>query len=236
MTALSDVAPADVSIRDLEKRWGISRNGLKARARALGVELIRVSSTLTTWPGAFVELGERLHDHLLSGQPMGTFPGLKPAAGDGSATPVTPTDATAIVRAPGSELAALVMALKEAPTAQASDPLLRARGLAEAADNALVLTTTDLAALLGQGVMSWRSGHEAYGYRFERHHQGRQVLWTVARAIAVGAPAGVRSLSGGHPTASGERRVGFAAEAFIDVPWRMADTTGTRLFLQNRIG
>jgi hypothetical protein len=64
MTALSDVAPADVSIRDLEKRWGISRNGLKARARALGVELIRVSSTLTTWPGTFVELGDRLHDHL----------------------------------------------------------------------------------------------------------------------------------------------------------------------------
>ena len=61
MTAPSDVAPADVSIRDLEKRWGISRNGLKARARVLGVELLRVTSTLTTWPGTFVELGERLH-------------------------------------------------------------------------------------------------------------------------------------------------------------------------------
>ncbi|WP_254962721.1 hypothetical protein [Cyanobium sp. Aljojuca 7A6] len=100
----------------------------------------------------------------------------------------------------------------------------------------MVLTTTDLAALLGQGVMSWRSGHEAYGYRFERHHQGRRVLWTVARAITPSSPAGVRSLSGVSPTSSCERRVGFAAEAFIDVPWRMADTTGTRLFLQNRIG
>lgn len=236
MTALSDVAPADLSIRDLEKRWGISRNGLKARARALGVDLIRVSSTLTTWPGAFIELGERLHDHLQSGQPMGTFPGLKPAAGDGSATAVTAADATAIVRSPGSELAVLVAAIREASSAPAADPLLRARGLAEAADNALVLTTTDLAALLGQGVMSWRSGHEAYGYRFERHHQGRQVLWTVARAITPSSPAGVRALSGVNPTSSSERRVGFAAEAFIDVPWRMADTMGSRLFLQNRIG
>ncbi|WP_143594063.1 hypothetical protein [Synechococcus sp. BO 8801] len=236
MTAPSDVAPADVSIRDLEQRWGISRNGLKARARALGVDLIRVSSTLTTWPGAFIELGERLHDHLQSGQPMGTFPGLKPGPVDGSATAATPADSMAIVKPPGSDLAALVGAIREAASGPGSDPLLRARGLAEAADNALVLTTTDLAALLGQGVTSWRSGHEAYGYRFERHHQGRQVLWTVARAIAVGAPAGVRSLTGGHPTASGERRVGFAAEAFIDVPWRMTDTTGTRLFLQNRIG
>ncbi|AFY27385.1 hypothetical protein [Cyanobium gracile] len=236
MTAPADVAPADVSIRDLEKRWGISRNGLKARARALGVELIRVSSTLTTWPGDFIELGERLQDHLQSGQPMGTFPGLKPASAAGSATAVTPADTTAIVKAPGSDLAALVAALREAASNPATDALRRARGLAEAADNALVLTTSDLAALLGQGVMSWRSGHEAYGYRFERHHQGRQVLWTVSRAIAVGAPSGVRSLTGGNPTTSGERRVGFAAEAVIDVPWRMADTTGTRLFLQNRIG
>jgi hypothetical protein len=236
MTAPSEVAPADVSIRDLEKRWGISRNGLKARARALGVELIRVTSTLTTWPGAYVELGERLHDHLQSGQPMGTFPGLKPGKGDGSPTGVTPADSTAIVKAPGTELAALVMAFKEAATAPAADPLLRARGLAEAADSALVLTTTDLATLLGQGVTAWRSGHEAYGYRFERHLQGRQVLWTVARAITPSPPAGVRSLSGVYPTPSSERRVGFAAEAFIDVPWQMADTTGTRLFLQNRIG
>ena len=236
MTAPSDVAPADVSIRDLEKRWGISRNGLKARARVLGVELLRVTSTLTTWPGTFVELGERLHEHLQSGRPMGTFPGLRPAAGDDSATAVTPADSTAIVKPPGSDLVALVAAIREAASTPAGDPLMRARGLAEAADSALVLTTTDLAALLGQGVTAWRSGHEAYGYRFERHHQGRQVLWTVTRAITPSSPAGVRSLSGVNPTPSGERRVGFAAEAFIDVPWRMADTTGTRLFLQNRIG
>jgi hypothetical protein len=236
MTALSDVAPADLSIRDLEKRWGISRNGLKARARALGVGLISVSSTLTTWPGAFFELGERLHDHLQSGQPNATFPGLKPAVGDGSATAVTPADAMAIVRSPDSELALLVTTIREASSAPAADPLLRARGLAEAADNALVLPTIDLAAHLGQGVMSWRSGHEAYGYRFERHHQGRQVLWTLARAITPSSPAGVRSLSGVHPTSSNERRIGFAAEAFIDEPWWMADTTGIGLFLQNRIG
>jgi hypothetical protein len=118
----------------------------------------------------------------------------------------------------------------------AADPLLRALGLAEAADSALVLTTTDLAALLGQGVASWRTGHEAYGYRFERHQQGRQVLWTVIRAITPSSPAGVRTLSGVNPTTRSERRIGFAAEALIDVPWRMADTTGTRLFLHNRIG
>ena len=143
----------------MERRWGISRNGLKARARALGVELIRVSPTLTTWPGAFIELGERLHEHLQSGQPMGTFPGLKPVTGDGSPTAVTPAEQTAIVKAHGSDLAALVADNREVASAPATDPLLRARGLSEAADNALVLTTTDLAALLGQGgdVMAQRA-------------------------------------------------------------------------------
>ena len=97
---------------------------------------------------------------------MGTFPGLKPATSDGSATAVTPADASAIVKAPGSDLAELVAVIREAVSAPASDPILRARGLAEAADSAMVLTTTDLAALLGQGVTAWRSGHEAYGYRF----------------------------------------------------------------------
>lgn len=110
------MAPADLSIRDLEKRWGNSRYGLKARARALGVELIRVSSTLTTWPGAFVELGERLHDHLQSGQPMGPFPGLTPGPVDGSAAAATPADSMAIVKAPGSDLAGLLGAIRETGT------------------------------------------------------------------------------------------------------------------------
>ncbi len=230
MTAASDVAPADVSIRDLEQRWGISRNGLKARARALGVDLIRVSSTLTTWPGAFVELGERLYDHLQSGQPMGTFPGLKPAGSDGCPTAVTPTDSMAIVKAPGGDLAVLVAAIREAASAPLRIPLLRARGLAEWSSPPPIWGPS--------WVRERRPGAadmKAYGHRFERHHQGRQVLWTVARAITPSPPAGMRSLSGVHPTTSSERCVGFAAEAFIDVPWRMADTTETRLFQQNRI-
>jgi len=76
----TEIEPTDVSIRELEARWGISRNGLKSRAARLGVELRRVSSTLTVWPGEYVELGERLHEHISSGQPMGTFWGVRSVA------------------------------------------------------------------------------------------------------------------------------------------------------------
>ncbi len=184
-----DVQPADVSIRELEARWGISRNGLKARARALGVELIRVSSTHTVWPGEFVELGDRLHEHLSSNQPMATFPGLKPAGTDGTETALTPqggSDGTELAVTGQEQLAALMAAMVGAMPQPAIDPLARARGLAEAADQGLVLTNDDLGAVLGQGVSSWRDGHQAYGYRFTRHKQGSQVLWTVERAISAG--------------------------------------------------
>lgn len=78
------------------------------------------------------------------------------------------------------EMAALVAAIQRATPA---DPLQRAKGLADAVERKLVLTNEDLSNLLGQSVSSWRDGREAYGYRFCRHNQGKQVLWTVKGAI-----------------------------------------------------
>lgn len=234
-----EVQPVDVSIRDLEARWGLSRNGLKARAARLGVELRRVSSTLTVWPGEFVELGDRLHEHLSSGQPLHTFPGLAPAV---SAPPVPSrqqepeASGAGLVPAPAGAVTApepttieprpvasqalispdlLPLLQQLAPPPPPVDPLQRARGLAEAADAGLVLANDDMAALLGHGVSSWRDGHEAYGYSFRRHQQGRQVLWTVARAIAspaVSAPP-VPSRQQPSAAASERRRPGFAVDA-----------------------
>lgn len=212
-----DVDPPDVSIRELETRWGISRNGLKARARALGVDLVRLSSTATVWPGPFVELGERLNEHLAAGQPMATFPGLKPVV---SAAPVP--SVTAAPAAPAlanqPELEQLAAAIRPA-----ADPLQRARGLAEAADAGLVLANDDLAALLGHGVMAWRDRHQAYGYVFHRHQQGRQVLWTVERTI--GRPAVTdgtgAALTAASAPAPASRRPGFVVDAKATVLSRL---------------
>ena len=103
------------------------------------------------------------------------------------------------------QLAALVQAMQPQV-----DPLQRARGLREAADDGLVLTSADLSALLGQGVSSWDDGTERFGYRFHRHQQGRQVLWTVERAITTGRPA-LSAAAGGKG-----KRVGFATPDVIE--------------------
>ena len=72
------------------------------------------------------------------------------------------------------DTAALVAAIASAmgqQQSQPSDPLKRAKGLAEAADHQLVLTTDELVALGVKGVDGFADGDEAFGYRFSKHRQ-----------------------------------------------------------------
>ena len=61
-----------------------SRNSVKARAAALGVELRRESSTRTVWPAEYVALGLRLAEHLIFVGTLGCFGPSVTAATDGS--------------------------------------------------------------------------------------------------------------------------------------------------------
>lgn len=63
----------DVSVAELERRWGISRNALKARAKTLGIELQRKGPTLTVWPKDRVADGDQLDAHCKSGGALATF-------------------------------------------------------------------------------------------------------------------------------------------------------------------
>ena len=204
MTA--EIQLPDVPLRDLEQKWGLSRNGLKARARALGVELKRISSTLTVWPGDFVDLGDQLDAHLGAGKPMGTFPALAPTDG------TTANTASSITKASGVNAEGLALAIAQAMAKTTLslpvppiDPLRRARGLAEAADAGLVLTTDELVSLGVKGVKDFANGDEAFGYCFTKHEQRNRVLWTIARTI--GKPA-----TAGNVTAmTGKASIGFGA-------------------------
>ena len=171
MTALEAI-PADLNIRDLEARWGISRNALKARAKALGVELIRVTSKQTAWPGAFIELGEQLHHHLQSGRPMAEFGGVAPVS-----------DGTAITGT--APVASDVVSLLARIAANSEDPLKRPDGLHRAAEANLPLNAADLKALGVRGVINSRGDIvDRYGYRFQRHQpggKGSERWWTVHR-------------------------------------------------------
>ena len=159
VTAL-EALPADENIRDLERRWGISRNALKARAKALVVELIRIASTQIIWPGAFIEVGDQLHHHLQSGRPMSEFGGVAPV-----------TDGTAITSTGpvGSEVVSLLARI----AANSEDPLKRPNGLHRAAEANLPLNAADLKALGVRGVINSREDMvDRYGYRFQRHQPG----------------------------------------------------------------
>ena len=227
MTA-DDITSPDVSIRDLEQRWGLSRNGLKARAKALGVDLIRVSSTLTTWPGAFIELGDRLHDHISSGQPMGTFPGLAPISD--RPVPARQQQSEAITASNETALIAVVEAITASTKAAlpAPDPLAVARRLAEAADLGVALTNNEMSQVLGRASIGPRQDgwSPRPGFTIHRQEHNGSPFWNVVRASS---PKPMPAAS--PATGDSERRVGFsttAAMAVVDVS--ASDCTGSSLF------
>lgn len=208
---------------ELGGRWGVTSNTVSRRLAFLGIKPIRQGNYRFLTPEQ-LELAEQLHQHILSGKPQEAFPRPDQPEG-GQVVRRVPQGGQVVPQVAAQDMAAMVAALR--PPA---DPLQRARGLAEAADAGLVLTSGDLVALLGQGVDRWADGTERYGYRFRRHQQGRQVLWSIERSI-VTTPANVRALPAATSRAT-SRQVGFAdvVEARVQVL-----TPGASLFDQNRI-
>ena len=77
------------------ERWGISKSGVKARARILGVKLKQLSSTCSVWPAIYLDEGDQYHEHIKSGGTKATWAGpLAPDAGNAAtvATPEPPAD------------------------------------------------------------------------------------------------------------------------------------------------
>jgi len=206
---LEEIQP-DVSIADLERRWGISRNALKARAKALGIELQRKGPTLTTWPGDRVSDGDRLDAHCKEGGSLASFPGAvsvtPQASSDSSQLAVTPgLSLTPQGVTDGSQLAVLAAAVAAAMPTAPIDPLRRAKALAEAAELGVALASPELAEVLGMSpatVSSWPDGHSPRpGFTLRREKAGAAVWWMVERQ---GAPiSNVRAIGG--------RTVGFGS-------------------------
>jgi hypothetical protein len=67
------ISALGVPLQELEERWSITRNALKARADMIGVTLIRVSSNCTLWPRDKIALGDALNSHLKNGKPSKAF-------------------------------------------------------------------------------------------------------------------------------------------------------------------
>ena len=232
VVADTDIQQPDVSIRELEEKWNLSRNGLKARAKALGVELIRVSSTLTTWPGDFIELGDRLHEHISNGQPMGTFAGLAPVSD--RSVPSRQQQSTAITASSETALTALAQAITASTQTAlpAPDPLALARRLADAAALGVPLTNSEMAQVLGRASIGPKQDGTSPrpGFTIHRQEHNGTPFWSVERAGAAAVTAAsVPSRQQGR--ADG---IGFdVAAAVIDVP--AVDCAGSELFNRMRL-
>ena len=213
----------DLTLPEVEERWGISRNAVKSRAKALGVQLIRKSSTCTVWPGDQLEKGDALHHHLQMGGTMKDFAG---SATTGSSDGMTPQASPAQESAPSSAItpsgdssqmmalaAALAQALPQHPQAPQPrvSPLTRARELAAIEREELLLTADEMSEVLGMGVDKDLDGQERFGYVFKRFPTVGQTkwVWTCRRADGSG-----RTAIGGSTSAhaiSGSTDMGFAA-------------------------
>jgi hypothetical protein len=209
-------AEALIPMAELSGRWAITPNTVSRRLAFLGIKPIRQGNYRFLTPEQ-VEQAQKLHDHILSGKSQDTFP--RP---DG--------DSSQVVRhvAPSGQVAAQVeiAAAMAAALQPAPDPLRRARGLAEAADHQLVLTTDELVALGVKGVEGFADGDEAFGYRFSKHRQRNRTLWTVERCI------GFKTLKqldqAVDQKVDAGRQVGFAAHL-------TSNTSGVSLFAATTI-
>ena len=188
---------------ELSSRWGVTPNTVSRRLAFLGIKPIR-QGNFRFLTAEQLELAEQLHQHILSGKPQDAFPRPDQPEGGQVVRRVAASVAPQVEQV--QQLAALMQAMQPQV-----DPLQRARGLREAADDGLVLTSADLSALLGKGVSSWEDGTERFGYRFHRHQQGRQVLWTVERAITTTGRPALSAAAGGKG-----KRVGFATPDVIE--------------------
>lgn len=201
----------DLSLQECCDRWGISRNAVKSRAQALGVDLIRESSTRTIWPAADLALGDRLHQHLQAkGATLANFPEAlpSPAGGTDTGSAMAPkrSDQSALTAAGATsdQLATVLATVLQAQQLAPPSPLARARALREAAAEGLVLTTTELSQLTGLAAVALErigSGKRVMGYRLHKLRRSPHDPEQVWRLSDPGQ-AGFRQL--GDPTGAVE--------------------------------
>jgi hypothetical protein len=190
---------------DLAARWGVTPNTVSRRLAFLQIKPIRQGNYrfLTVEQ---LELANALHSHILSGQPMETFPRSQQ---EGEAMAIARRQTVKVDQAESAMALVAAMAAKLTPPA---DPLQQARRLKEAADLGLWLSNAEMAEVIGMAESTLRDkGHDYSprpGFRLERKQDSSRrftrsgVIWW--RAVQEGAaPSAVTS-----PVTS--RPVGFA--------------------------
>ena len=158
---MSTLSPLpDVNIKELEKAWDLSRTGLKGRAKALGIELLRPSIKATFWPAEYVEAGHDLDRWIKSGKRLSEHPAvLAVSAASTVSAPSAPSAESTLltastVSAPPALMLKLVTAITAISSAPAiSNPVPMSQQLADIADKELALSGPEMAKLMGKKAM-----------------------------------------------------------------------------------
>lgn len=178
----AESAESLVSQAELARRWGVTSRTVKRRLGFLGITTLR-RGRCRCLTMEQLALAERFHQHLSQGKDSSSFNIQDHEALETQVIPAQqPTAPISNHDLAPQHLTALATALL-AQLAPSADPLQRARGLAEAADARLVLTSKELAEVLGHGIAGWRNSRDDYGFHFTRHKQQGKVLWTVERSL-----------------------------------------------------
>jgi hypothetical protein len=185
---------------DLAARWGVTPNTVSRRLAFLQIKPTR-QGNYRYLAGEQLELANALHSHILSGQPMETFP--RPQQ-EGEATAIARRHTVKVDQAETTMALVAAMAAKLTPPV---DPLQQARRLKEAADLGIWLSNAEMAEVIGMAESTLRDkGHDYCprpGFRLERKQDSRGgAIWW--RAVQEGAAA----LASTSPATS--RPVGFA--------------------------
>ena len=194
-------AQPDLTLPQCCERWKVSsRNSVKARAKALGVELVPISSTCTIWPGEHVALGDELDLYLKNRGKLNEFPHRLPSPTDSSGDPearpmtapaaVTDRKRQAAMTAPAASsdamlaFAGMLASLQQPPVVE-HQPLAVPRALAEAADAGHWLSTNELALLLGVSRSTLKPDKDGHsprpGFQLQRRKDSGSVWWLVTR-------------------------------------------------------
>lgn len=229
-------SPQLFPMAELSSKWGITANTVSRRIAFLGIKPTRVGNYRFLTEEQ-LELAEALHQHVLAGRPMEWFE--RPGQAEEEAEPPKGQVVRRVEKSSGlvsaDQMAAFAAALAAAMPQQQADPFRRARGLAEAADSGLVLTTDELAELGVKGIGDFEDGDLAYGFRFTKHNQRKRNLWTVERDITSDATERKpRALPGS--TSHTTRPVGFAALVESPVVEATYRIMGSELFSRNKVG
>ena len=196
-------------------RWKLSVNAVRTRAKQLGIPVAYIDR-IAHWPGDLIEFGDAFHEwrEEFPYEKVEVFlekvgaPSPEQTKEEISGTLAKKGDAERAAELMVAGMKSMASELKLLQKDDTPPPLLRAKLLAEMADNDLVVTNGELKAI-GVNTGSREGDHfEAYGYAFTAHRHHTNVnaerFWTCERMFTKKAQAPLVQSTG--------RSVGFVAD------------------------